>query len=424
MYFTSPSDFTRDSKINLKELVIFLMTNGALTLDKALFNQFSLTGDVPTASALCQQRTKLKPEGMQHLFHSLIKRLAPPVPKLWKGTWRVLAVDGTDTNVAYDPSLDSYVRNGDAAGYNQLHVNCMYDVFGQYYCGSLIQPKGKMNEPGAVRIMISSTEFKEKTIIMGDRGYGSLNLIETVTRTENLEYLIRVKENYIKEISCLELKEQDVDISFEIVTSRTKENREKIKEGKCKYLSGKSKYGKDKKDVAWDFEDGVMMNIRVVRFRLSSGSWETLVTSLSRDEYSMEDLKELYHARYQIEYGFRYLKYALALSFYHSRKEDMIRQEIYAGLCAYNICSALTGYAAEMKKKADEAVPEDKRPGLDYRINTTMGIYIVVDFLRKRGNVAYDICAMITSYIVPVKPGRSFARKVRPRSWIPFLYRA
>ena len=424
MYFSSPSDFTRNSKINLEELVIFLMTNGALTLDKALFNQFSGTGDVPTASALCKQRAKLKPEGMQYLFNSLVRTLASPFPKLWKGKWRVLAVDGTDTNVAYDPSLDSYVKNGDGDGYNQLHVNCMYDVFGQYYCGCLIQPKGKTNEPGAARIMIGNTEFKEKTILMGDRGYGSLNLMETIKRKENLEFVIRVKENYIKEIKCLELKEQDVDISFEIVTRQTKENRKRIEEGACKYLSGRSKYGKDKKDVAWDFEDGVMMSIRVVRFQLSSGNWETLVTSLPRNEYSLEDLKELYHARYQIEYGFRYLKYSLAMSFYHSKKEDMIKQEIYAALCAYNICSALIGYAAEMKKQMDEAIPEDKAPRLDYRINTTMGIYIIVDFLRKKGKVAYDLFSMITSYRVPVKPGRSFARKVRPRSWVPFFYRA
>ena len=62
------------------------------------------------------------------------------------------------------------------------------------------------------------------------------------------------------------------------------------------------------------------LSFRVVRFKLTQDSYEVLLTNLSEDEFSVVDLKELYAMRWGIETSFRDLKYSLALSYFHSKK--------------------------------------------------------------------------------------------------------
>lgn len=52
---------------------------------------------------------------------------------------------------------------------------------------------------------------------------------------------------------------------------------------------------------------------------LDTGEYETLVTSLS-PQFTLSDLKELYHARWGIETSFRELKYGIGLMDLHEKK--------------------------------------------------------------------------------------------------------
>lgn len=61
------------------------------------------------------------------------------------------------------------------------------------------------------------------------------------------------------------------------------------------------------------------MSFRVVHFMLDTGEYETLVTSLS-PQFTLSDLKELYHARWGIETSFRELKYGIGLMDLHEKK--------------------------------------------------------------------------------------------------------
>lgn len=146
--------------------------------------------------------------------------------KLYKG-YRLLAVDGSDVNIAYNPDGETYMSNGDNdnKGYNQFHINAMYDVLNRVYTDCVIQLKPKCNEMGACTQMVKNNTF-DKSILMADRSYGSLNLLETIHRTDNLEYLFRIKNDWLLEVKALPMKELDTEITFELRTTATKEDKE------------------------------------------------------------------------------------------------------------------------------------------------------------------------------------------------------
>ncbi|MBE6612998.1 MAG: hypothetical protein E7632_10945, partial [Ruminococcaceae bacterium] len=54
----------------------------------------------------------------------------------------------------------------------------------------------------------------------------------------------------------------------------------------------------------WDFPSPYPIRFRVVRFQLNTGVYETLTTSLPREKFTADDLRELYHARWGIETAF------------------------------------------------------------------------------------------------------------------------
>ena len=118
-------------------------------------------------------------------------------------------------------------------------------------------------------------------------------------RRNGIDYLIRVKNDFCWEIAALPMKDFDTVIHIEIRTTQTKWEKEDY--GKCSnvhYLSGISKYGKDKVSTTWNFKSPCKMGLRVVRFRIAENSYETIITSLPRDQFPADRIKYLYHLRW------------------------------------------------------------------------------------------------------------------------------
>ena len=255
---------------------------------------------------------------------------------------------------------------------------------------------------------------------MADRGYAVLNLLEHIHRKPNLEYLIRTKNGWISEVKALPLKELDVDISFELRTTQRLEDLKAYKEGKAKLIYAPSKFGKEKKLEQWEFESPYRMKLRIVRFRISNtgndaNDYETIVTSLDRTAFPLEEIKCLYHLRWGIETSFRELKYVIGLRHIHTKKDDVALQEIYARLIMYNFCECIT-MAVIIEQK-------DSRKWV-YQVNYTYAIYICKDYFRCRDPSPPDVISRISSEILPVRPGRQDLRKISKRKdFVWFVYR-
>lgn len=120
-------------------------------------------------------------------------------------------------------------------------------------------------------------------------------------------------------------------------------------------------------------------------------------------------MKQLYHYRWEVETSFRKLKYTIGLTGFHSKKRNLIEQEIYARLILYNLSEIIANNVAIRKK--------GKKHNLNF--NFTLAVTNIRLFLRNK--ISEDVLIeRIKKYLVPIRPDRSYARNVKPQSAMSF----
>ena len=404
------SDFTRNRKLDFETLIHFLLTMEGGSLSKELLEYFCYDLGTVTASAFNQQRKKLLPEALEFLFHQFNSSF--PGKKKYQG-YTLLACDGSDINISRNPEdKDTYFQSTpNEKGFNQLHLNALYDVLERRYMDAIIQPARKKNEYRAMADMIDRSRLKGKTIIMADRGYESYNIFAHAEK-KGWNYLIRVKDKGSRGmVSGYQLPKQETfDISVSTVLTRKQTNEVKKNPLKYKFVPKASTF--DYLDLHKN--SFYPITFRIVRFKISENSYECIITNLDKEEFSAERIKELYHLRWGIETSFRELKYAIGLTNFHAKKVAYITQEILARMIMYNYCELITTSIILSQKDTKHT----------YQVNYTMAIHICRYFLKNRSNKKPpDVTALIKRYILPVRTGRHDPRKVRVQSSISFLYR-
>ena len=156
------------------------------------------------------------------------------------------------------------------------------------------------------------------------------------------------------------------------------------------------------------------IQFRILRFEIGDGQFECIITNLDRQEFSSEDIKQMYHMRWGIETSFRALKYTIGLSCFHSKKVEFIKQEIYARLILYNFCEII----------ATHIVIQNNTRKHTYQLNFSAAVHICRQFLLDHSMLSPpDVEALLLKYIQPVRIGRHDPRKVKPRSFVSFTYR-
>ena len=158
---------------------------------------------------------------------------------------------------------------------------------------------------------------------------------------------------------------------------------------------------------------------RVVRIKISGKDeeYESIVTNLDRESFPASVIKELYKLRWDIEVSYRHLKYSVDLNALHSRKADFIKQEIWARIIMFNISMIILDYVQDKK-------PDKKKRKLTYKVNITMAIFLVKEYMikRKDGDPP-DLENLIASQILPVRSDRHYERNVKPQGYVSFSYR-
>lgn len=71
------------------------------------------------------------------------------------------------------------------------------------------------------------------------------------------------------------------------------------------------------------------LKTRLVRIRLSTGGYVLILTNLPREEYSSEQIADLYEIRWGEDVAFRSLKYPLAALSFHAKIDKLVTQEIW-----------------------------------------------------------------------------------------------
>lgn len=414
-FVTRPGiDFSRKRKISFQDTILFLLTMRGGSLNTAFFDFFSCRSqkDLPSLSALQQQRAKIHPDAFYHLLHRFSRSL--PSEHDYEG-FQLLACDGSDLNIFYNPDdKDSCKPSGSGKkGSNQLHLHALYDLCNKKYVDVLIEKTMVSNESRALIQMLRNIPHPDRTIILADRGYETYHVFAHIM-AKGLSFVIRTKDIFSKGgISCgfrLPDRELDEELDFFITRSTVHSKRDPIR---YKKLSPGSAF--DFLNLEKDGKQAVYpMHLRLVRFQLDTGEYECIVTNLGKDRFPPEKIKELYHLRWGIETSFRKLKYNIGVSNLHSKKAEYVEQEIYARIIMYNFCESVTAHVT-VKQKDQKYV---------YQINFTMAVHICKIFLQKScSTIPPHIETLLLQYLTPVRPGRKFPRSKKMKGFVAFGYR-
>lgn len=403
-------DFTRERMLTFETVIknIICMETGSLKDELLKLNNYShLT---PTASAFVQARSKIKHDAFVSIFNLFNHKTR--IIKTYKG-YRLLAIDGSVLpidNAIPDADTTMLKFNQTDKTYSAFHLNASYDLLECTYDDLIIQGEAKMNENEAFLQLVDRYKGN-KAIFIGDRNYESINGFEHVVQTGNT-YLIRVKDiqsktSVTRSFGPFPNEEFDIDVSR--LLTRRNTNYIKTHPERYKFMPKNQKFDYFDEDLNIPYE----FRARIVRFKISEDTYECIMTNLSRDEFPLEEIKELYHKRWGIETSFRELKYAVGLSALHSKKRELIKQEIYARLILYNFSQRII-QKIKLKKQKRKYI---------YQVNFTRAFHIIREFLRKKSGKPLNPELLIANEILPIRPNRSNIRNLKHKDVVCFNYR-
>ena len=403
-------DFTRDRKLGFVQLIHFFLCMGSGCINHELLKYFYfLPDEVPTASAFLRQRAKLLPETFHHILTQFNLRFPPK--GLW-GRYSLIAADGCEFNIArnpQDPSTFHPASGRSKKGFNSLHTISLYDLLSKRYLDVVIQPGRLKNEFAALCQLIDRYIYGGCPIFVADRGFASYNVFAHALE-KGCFFAIRAKDVNTRRLLEADSLPQQIDKWVDVIFTRSNSKKKRLHPELAPF------YRYICKAVPFDFITDSCpeypMRLRVVRFQIAEGVYENIITNLPSDEFSLEQIKHIYHLRWGQETSFRDLKHTIGTANFHSKSPEYIGFEILCRMTLYNFCTIIT-----------MEVPIKKRTGKwEYQVNLSMAIKICFEFLSDRMGPG-SVNDLISRYILPIRPERTYARQLRFQAPASFAYR-
>lgn len=405
-------DFSRKRKLPLKKVMQSILSLSGKDLKCEIMDIFNFSVDSPSVSAFVQQRSKLSWVAFETIFKEFTKSVS--TFNLYKG-YRLIAVDGSDLHTPTNKNeIDSFYpgTNGQKP-YNLMHLNALYDLKQRIYVDAITQDSHKRNEHKAFVTMVDRDVSNVPTVYIADRGYESYNNLAHI-QEKGQYFLIRIKDITGNGIASRfsPPKEDEFDITFDISLTRKQTNAVKNNPS-LSFLPHNVTFDYLPKKCRKSIEIvPYVIHYRMVRIKLSKDKFEVLLTNLPKDKFPPEELKKLYSMRWGIETSFRSLKYSLALNYFHSKKTENIRQEIFAKLTMYNFTELIISQITIRKKQRKYT----------YKANFSAAVHICAKFFSK--NISPSVVeALISKHLTSIKPTSSNPRKLSSKSSVSFLYR-
>ena len=262
--------------------------------------------------------------------------------------------------------------------------------------------------------MVDDSPLRD-VLLIADRGLESYNVMAHI-QEKGWKFLIRVKDSNKGIVSGLDLPVDD-EFDFPVQLHLTRKQTNYAKH----LLKNRNQYKCIPASTVFDYLPAKQRNVplsfypisfRVVRFKLSHDSFETILTNLHPSDFPPDDLKALYAMRWGIETSFRDLKYTIGLLHFHSKKTEHVLQEIFAALTMYNFSELITR----------SVVIQQGKKKFVYQANFSDAAYICRQFFRS--NMSPPVVeALIARFISPIRPNRHRPRVLTGKTAVSFIYR-
>ena len=389
-------DFTRKRLLTPDVLIHLVLTMDEKSVWKGLLGHFRRRIDTPSASAFVQQRQKLLPSAFEALFHQFSDQLRPQ--KKFLG-YRLLAVDGSSLKSGAYPADEDAYRPGMQRqhGWNSFHINALFDLENGIYADVIVQKEHKKHESKALCQMAARSGITDPMIVLADRNYEAYNNFACL-ENRGWKYLIRIRDHERKNAYGIELPDRsELDLPVRMTLGRL--TPQQLKQ---RGIPVPEHYYRLPNSIPFDFLDTESaafyeFSARIVRLMLKDGKTQLLITNLDTEQFPPSALRELYARRWGIETSFRELKYTVGLIHLHSRKSDLVLQEIFAAFTVFNFARAAAWSADE-----DCGSSKYKR-----RVNFAHAVYLCCEVLRGK---SAEIIGLLERTLTPRRPDRYYPR--------------
>lgn len=406
LYKLKPEYFTRNRKMNFANVVYYTFMKRGLTSKMEIenFNDVIDCDDISNVAVL-KQREKYSADIFTEVLQTNIKAFYNDYSeevKLFKG-YMVVAIDGsefeipnTKTNrLQYRSNHLNQELSGDAI---RIHVSNMFDVLNHNVIATEID-KEHYDEHAQARELLKtakSLNLPNPILRVMDRGYVSVSDIFWSIKN-NDKFIIRLRDaDFDKEQRKILSWDAELDLDL---------------------MSRRSHYKKSDPEFYKLAKKKRTMRARIVQIQLDNNHCEHLITNLTKEEASSEDLKELYGLRWQIEINYHTLKESLKIETVTSSKPELIRQDILSQMVAFNI---LQSFIREAEDEIDQ-----KKYIHEMKVNNNMAAgqlkkYVIqiaaTNSIIKRMKIIKEMKKKIKKYLVPIRKEREFQRFTGKRS--------
>lgn len=287
------TSFTRERKMGFTKLMKYILNKKGLTTSMEINNFYNDINEEENISnqSLLDQRLKLNPEVFITLntdYLKLFYQEHKEEVKLYKG-YLLKAIDGSDFEI---PNTKEAKKVYGTVGTKvtdkantiaRATISACYDILNKYIIEGFISSYRTSENKSSLEHLKHDQEITEnyKSIYIMDRGYISIEFMLSCIKN-NSKFLIRLDSKaYEKERSKIGSKDEYINLEY--TNNRLKRKHYQSEEIRL--------YAKEIKTS----------KLRIVTYELNTGEVEQLITNLEINEFTYDDIVELYSKRWGIE---------------------------------------------------------------------------------------------------------------------------
>ena len=304
---------------------------------------------------------------------------------------RLFAVDGSKLNLPRELINYGYRTPSDDAHYPQGLLSCLYEL--------------KSKIPYDFDLASHANERRcalahLKTLVRGDvvvydRGYFSYAMLYYHVQS-GIYPIFRLQKNTFKAIDAFRSSQQ-TDAVISLLPSEDTQ-----------------------RDIRKQFPDidFVALPIRLVKYALAGHTY-CIGTTLMDRQYTIDALRDVYHARWGIEELYKVSKQLIEVDDFHGRSERAIKQELFAHFVLITMSRLCSNESENLLVSLLNLTHEETDGESKIQVNFKNALATVsrhlenIMFVPARciKNVMEDIVYSISRYRQKTRPGRSYVRK-------------
>lgn len=399
-YRVAERDWTRRRKLSFAKVATLLLCGHKFPLQNQLNKAAKVLGEVeavPTASAYCQARRKLKPELFVYLNELVTTRyeelsVEDGSWRTWRGR-RVLGLDGTYVNVPDTQETRrqfSLQTNQYASGVRvQALGSVLYDVLNDV--GVAAGLSAKRNEREFIFEQYVEVTRAGGVVVM-DRNYAD-SLVMAFWLKNGRDFVIRLPRGGFQQV--VEFWDSpDVERVVELQVSRKQQRR------------------------ARQLGLAESMRVRLVKVELADGEVEVLATSLlDADEWPREELKAVYGWRWRVETYFDRIKNIFEVERFSGESVQSIEQDFYGVILLATVETVLTEEAEAELQQESRSRECQLVPQVNHSVSYAALVDYLIDLLMNQAKSIEETLAEL-HHLFRTNPtrhpaGRKFPRKKR-----------